>query len=74
MEQYLDAIFYYEKAFEGEQEPPPSDYSQLAICYCESAKIFESKRKYTETLSFYTKALQVCEKILPPDSLDIVLL
>ncbi|CAF1352934.1 unnamed protein product [Adineta steineri] len=68
---YEQAIEYYEKALEIQENTLPENHSYLAISYNNIAGVYMDRKEYSKALSFFEKALVVDEKILPENHPDL---
>ncbi|CAF3984657.1 unnamed protein product [Rotaria sordida] len=71
MEDYSNALSYYEKALKIEQKSLPCDHPSLAYDYNSIGSVYDSMNNYPSALSYYRKALDIQQKSLPPNHADL---
>ncbi|UJR31055.1 hypothetical protein I4U23_018565 [Adineta vaga] len=64
---YLEALTFYQQAFDIYQKIRPEDSIDLATTYNNIGQVQNNMGNYTEALSYYEKSMRIYEKILPED-------
>jgi len=68
---YIQAIWYYEKALEIKEKTLSPHHSSLAISYGNIAGVYYNMGEYLKALSFYEKALEIQQKTLSSNHSDL---
>jgi tetratricopeptide (TPR) repeat protein len=68
---YTEAITFYEKSLEIEQQRDPPNHHNLANTYNNIGNVYYNTSEYSKALSSHEKALEIRQKILPQDHLDL---
>jgi tetratricopeptide (TPR) repeat protein len=64
---YKEAITYYEKALEIQQQSLPPNHPSLAMSYNNIGNVYHNMGEYSKALSSYEKALEIKQQSLPPN-------
>jgi tetratricopeptide (TPR) repeat protein len=65
--EYAEALTFYEKALEIEQNTLSPNHPDLASSYNNIGLVYDNMGEYSKALSYYEKALEIKEKTLPPN-------
>jgi len=68
---YVEAIEFYEKSLEIEQNILPPNHPDLGGSYNNIGNVYVGMGEYSKALSFYEKAQEIARQILPADDPDL---
>ncbi len=69
--EYKEAMTFYEKALEIEQQSLPPNHPHLALSYDNIGLVYRSMNEYPQALSYHEKALQIQQNSLSPNHPDL---
>jgi len=70
MGKYVNALSYYEKLLEIQQQSLPPNDPDLSMSYNNMGAVFEKMANYSKALAFYERAVDIAEKSLPSNDSD----
>ncbi|CAF3340856.1 unnamed protein product [Rotaria sp. Silwood2] len=71
MGEYSNALSYYKKSLEIQQQSLPPNHPHLAGSYNNIAVAYENMSEYSQARSYYKRAVNITQRSLPPNHPDL---